>query len=73
MFAAFCFDSAMLVGHALREQGSRPADVQAYLKTLKDYPGVTGRITVDRSGDASVAWGIGVYRNGKLVPIDEGK
>jgi branched-chain amino acid transport system substrate-binding protein len=73
MFAAFCFDSAMLVGHALKEQGSDPADVQTYLKTIKDYPGVTGRTTVDRAGDANVAWDIGIYRNGKLVPIGEKK
>jgi branched-chain amino acid transport system substrate-binding protein len=73
MFAAFCFDSAMLLGQAIKAKGSRPADVQAYLSTVKDYPGVTGWITVDKAGDAQVAWGIGVYKGGKLVPLGEGK
>jgi branched-chain amino acid transport system substrate-binding protein len=73
MFAAFCFDTAMVLGHALKEKGSRPADVQAYLSTVTDYSGVTGRIALDKAGDAQVAWGIGVYRNGKLVPVSERK
>ena len=73
MFAAFCFDSAMVLGHALKETGSRPENLQAYLSTVRDYRGVTGPIAVDGAGDAQVAWGIGVYKNGKLVPIGERK
>ena len=73
MFAAFCFDSAMLIGHAIKAKGSSPADVEAYLKTVKNYPGVTGTITFDKAGDAEVAWGTGVYRNGKLVSLKEKK
>jgi branched-chain amino acid transport system substrate-binding protein len=73
MFAAFCFDSAMLIGHAIKERGSSPADVEAYLKTVRNYPGVTGSITIDKAGDAEVAWDIGIYRNGKLIPIEQVK
>lgn len=73
MFAAFCFDSAMLLGHALKEKGSRPAEVQAYLNTVRDYPGVTGPITLDKAGDAQVVWDVGVYKSGKLVPVSERK
>jgi branched-chain amino acid transport system substrate-binding protein len=73
MFAAFCFDSAMLIGHAIKEKGSSPAEVEAYLKMVKNYLGVTGTITFDKAGDAEVSWGIGVYRNGKLVPLEEKK
>ena len=61
----------MLVGHALKAKGICIADVQAYLKRVKDYPGVTGLITFDEAGDAGVEWSVGVYRNGKLVPIPE--
>ena len=45
----------------------------AGMKTVKNDPGVTGRITIDGAGDAKVAWGIGIYTNGKLVPIGEKK
>jgi branched-chain amino acid transport system substrate-binding protein len=69
MFAAFCFDSAMLVGRALKEKGSRPADVHTYLNRVRNYPGVTGSITIDKAGDARVTWEIGIYAGGKLVPI----
>lgn len=55
----------------MKAKGVHTADVQAYLKRVKDYPGVTGLITFDETGDASVEWGVGVYRNGKLVPIPE--
>jgi hypothetical protein len=61
----------MLVGHALKATGIHTADVQAYLKTVKDYPGVTGSITFDEAGDAGVEWSVGVYRNRKLIPISE--
>lgn len=71
IFAAFCFDGAMLVGNALKATGIHTADVHAYLKTVKDYPGVTGSITFDEAGDAGVEWGVGVYRNRKLIPISE--
>jgi ABC-type branched-subunit amino acid transport system substrate-binding protein len=71
IFAAFCFDGAMLVGHALKSKGTRTTDVQAYLRNVKDYLGVTGSITFDEAGDTGVKWGVGVYRNGKLVPIQE--
>jgi hypothetical protein len=69
MFAAFCFDSAMVLGHAIKEKGSRPKDIQAYLNTVTNYKGVTGKIAFDKSGDSKVNWGIGIYKNGKLVPI----
>ncbi|MHC4430672.1 MAG: ABC transporter substrate-binding protein [Planctomycetota bacterium] len=71
IFGAFCFDGAMLVGHALKAEGIGTADVQAHLRSVKGYPGVTGSITFDEKGDAGVDWSVGVYRNGKLVPIPE--
>ena len=73
MFAAFCFDSAMVLGHAVKEKGGRASDVQAYLSGVTNYPGVTGPIAVGKTGDAQVAWGMGVYKSGKLVPISERK
>jgi ABC-type branched-subunit amino acid transport system substrate-binding protein len=71
MFAALCFDTAMVLGYALKENRSRPEDVQACLSKLRNHPGVTGSITFDRAGDAQVPWGIGVYKSGKLVPVTE--
>ena len=66
-------DSAMVLGHAVKEKGSRASDVQAYLSGVTNYPGVTGPIAVGKTGDAQVAWGMGVYKSGKLVPISERK
>ena len=68
-FAAFCFDGAVLVGHALKENRTSASSVQAYLKTVKDHAGVTGSITFDDVGDTDLKWEVGVYRNGKLEPI----
>jgi len=73
MFAAFCFDGAMLVGRALKERGTSISSVQDYLETVKDYSGVTGLITLDDEGDAKVKWEVGVYENGTLTPISKGK
>jgi branched-chain amino acid transport system substrate-binding protein len=73
MFAAFCFDSAMLVGRALKERGTSIESVQDYLETVKDYSGVTGLITLDDEGDAEVKWEIGVYQDGTLTPISKRK
>ena len=69
MFAGFCFDGAMLLGNALREKGTDVADVQAYFRKVAGYPGVTGSLTLDKSGDAKVSWAVGVYKGGKLVPV----
>jgi branched-chain amino acid transport system substrate-binding protein len=68
-FATFCFDGAVLLGHALKENGTSVAGVQAYLKTVKDHAGVTGSITFNDVGDVDQKWEVGVYMNGKLTPI----
>ncbi len=67
VFAAFCFDGAMLIGDALKHTGGRAAGVQAYLTNVTDYAGVTGPIAFDEAGDAAVKWDVCVYRSGKLV------
>jgi branched-chain amino acid transport system substrate-binding protein len=48
------YDATLLVAEAIRRAGSTDgAQVRAALAALKDFPGVTGRITIDAQRNAA--------------------
>ncbi len=51
VYAANAYDSAKMIIAALYAGGNTPSEIQAYLQTVRDYPGVSGTITFDEFGE----------------------
>ncbi len=66
MFASITYDMARIVGKALAAKGNTADGVKAYLDTLKDFDGVTGKLSFDANGDVIKQ---GVY----LFKVEKGK
>lgn len=53
-FTALAYDSYMIVMEAIEKAGSAdPKEIQKALTEIKDFDGVTGKITFDENGDAA--------------------
>ncbi len=64
------YDATLLVAEAIRRAGSTDgAQVRAALAALKDFPGVTGRITIDPQRNASKSAVMLQVKNGKPAYI----
>ncbi len=70
MFAAITYDMTYMVADAMKEVGTDPIAIKNYLDTLKDFDGVTGKLSFDENGDV-VKGGIYIFevQNGKYVKV----
>jgi len=70
MFAAITYDMTRLVAKAIAAKGGAPDQVRGYLDTVKDFDGVTGKLSFDKSGDV-VKQGVYLFKvvNGKYVKV----
>jgi len=68
MFAAITYDMTKMAAKAIESKGYTAAGVKSYLDTVKDFDGVTGKLSFDKNGDVAKQ---GVYlfrvKNGKYV------
>jgi branched-chain amino acid transport system substrate-binding protein len=65
-WAALGYDSAMVLADAMGRAGAAaPAKIRDALATTKDFPGVTGRITIDAKRNASKTAVILTIKDGK--------
>ncbi len=70
MFAAITYDMTHIVADAMKQVGTDPTAIRDYLRSLKDYDGVTGKLSFDDKGDVQKG---GIYlfevQNGKYVKV----
>jgi branched-chain amino acid transport system substrate-binding protein len=68
MFAALTYDMTRMVAMAIGEKGNTPDAIRSYLDTVKDFDGVTGKLSFDANGDV-VKQGVYIFKvkNGKYV------
>ncbi|HEY9160903.1 MAG TPA: ABC transporter substrate-binding protein [Desulfomonilia bacterium] len=70
MFAAITYDMTRLVADAIAKKGYSADGIRSYLDTVKDFDGVTGRLSFDNDGDVNKQ---GVYlfevKKGKYVKV----
>ncbi len=70
MFAAITYDMTHIVADAMKEVGTDPTAIKGYLDNLKDYDGVTGKLSFDANGDIQKG---GIYlfevKDGKYVNV----
>jgi branched-chain amino acid transport system substrate-binding protein len=69
--AALTYDAVKLAADAIARAGTtEPAQVRAALAATKDFPGVTGRTTINAQRDADKDAAIITVKNGQLVFVE---
>ena len=69
--AALGYDSAMILADAIKRAGSTdPAKIRDAIAATKDFPGVTGRITIDADRNASKSAVIVTIKNGQFKYVE---
>jgi branched-chain amino acid transport system substrate-binding protein len=69
--SALTYDALKLAANAITRAGtSEPAALRAALAATKDFPGVTGRTTINASRDADKEAAIIAVKDGKLVFVE---
>jgi len=69
---ALSYDAFKVIYHAIMQASdSRSDNIKQVLYKIKEFPGVTGNITFDESGDVTKTWGLKVVKNGKFEILTE--
>jgi len=53
IITGMAYDTVYLLAAAMKSNGTTSDEIKAGLYQIKDYPGVTGNITIDKNGDVS--------------------
>ena len=73
MFAALHYDAASLILEGMKKNGPTSEGVKKFLDEVKDFDGVTGKLSFDQTHDVSRAGTEGVYileiKGGKYVKV----
>jgi len=68
--AAYGYDALMLLADAIKAVGVDPLPVSARLKSVEEYPGASGRISIGADGNSSTRWMLGRYEKGTLRLVE---
>jgi len=66
IFAAYAYDAARIMVHAMRHGGPNADEIKNALYATRDFPGVTGTTTFDKNGDVSQPAYLKTVRNGQF-------
>jgi branched-chain amino acid transport system substrate-binding protein len=73
MFAALTYDSTSMILEGIKQNGPTSEGIQKFLEGMKDFDGVTGKLSFDKSHDVQRAGTEGVYlfeiKKGKYVKV----
>jgi branched-chain amino acid transport system substrate-binding protein len=73
MFAALHYDSAGVLLEGMKKNGPTSDGIRKFLKEVKDYDGVTGKLSFDQNNDVVRAGSAGIYvlevKDGKYVKV----
>jgi len=67
LYSALCYDAMGIVAQALRDRPQTGDEVAKNLAATRDFPGVTGTTTFDKSGDARKNIAVKKVEGGKFV------
>ena len=66
------YDAAMLLIEAVAKVGIQdPGEIMAYIRSLENYPGVSGSMTFDADGDVTKPYRLRTVRDGQFVWMNE--
>lgn len=71
VITASAYDAINILAAAIESNGPTSEDIKKYLLTVKNYPGVSGTITIDDNGDAIKDFQLMIVRNGKFEKLAE--
>jgi branched-chain amino acid transport system substrate-binding protein len=73
MFAALHYDSASVILEGMKKNGPTSEGIRKFLREVKDFDGVTGKLSFDQNNDVVGAGSEGIYvlevKNGKYVKV----
>jgi branched-chain amino acid transport system substrate-binding protein len=69
MFAALSYDAASMILEGMKQNGPTAEGIKKFLDTVKDFDGVTGKLSFNKEHDVVRAGNAGVY----IVEIKDGK
>ena len=73
MFAALSYDAASMILEGMKKNGPTADGIKKYLDTVKDFDGVTGKLSFNKDHDVVRAGHAGVYivevKGGKYVTV----
>jgi branched-chain amino acid transport system substrate-binding protein len=69
--AAHAYDAVRLIAAAVHEAGLNRVRIQDALRAIVPWDGVTGRIAWDPTGRCVREIGLGTFRAGRVVPVEE--
>ncbi len=73
MFAALSYDAASMILEGMKKNGPTSLGIKEFLDNVKDFDGVTGKLSFDKTHDLVRAGTEGVYvlevQNGKFVRV----
>jgi len=71
LYVARAYDAMKVLSFALDQCGTKDTDcIRRELFDVKNYPGVSGRISFDRNGDIDTTFNLQVVRNGLFLSYD---
>lgn len=68
--ALLAYDALKIVALAMKEGGYSADSIKSALYRVKDFPGITGRTTIDSNGDAVKPFSLKVTHNGHFEMVD---
>lgn len=63
------YDLFFILRDGLKKYGDDPAKIAAWVRTIKDYPGFSGSITIGSNGDRVGNHAVKIIKDGKAVAI----
>ena len=73
MFAALSYDATSMILDGMKKDGPTADGIKKYLDEVKDFDGVTGKLSFNKDHDVMRAGTEGVYilevKNGKYVTV----
>jgi len=73
MFAALHYDAAGVILEGMKKNGPTSEGIMKFLREVKDFDGVTGKLSFDQNNDVVRAGSEGIYvlevKNGKYVKV----
>jgi branched-chain amino acid transport system substrate-binding protein len=73
MFAALSYDATSMILDAMKKNGPTSEGIRKYVDTVKDFDGVTGKLSFNKDHDVQRAGTAGIFvlevKNGKYVTV----
>ena len=71
IWTAESYDAVFIIADALKKYGENPDKIKEYLYNVKNYDGVSGKITIDKNGDGVRSYFLKIVKDGKIVDYDK--